>query len=476
MATPEIQFELHSMQAEKRQVALNSVYVAVIITVLKLVVGYRTDSLGILSEAAHSGLDFIAALITLLSVRVSDKPADADHQYGHGKVENFSAFIETGLLLVTCVWIVWEAVRRLLFHEVHIQPTVAAFAVMFLSMVLDMWRSGKLKKIASKYDSQALEADALHFSTDVWSSGVVILGLALVMIGERFGVPWLTKADPVAALVVAMIVVYVSWRLARQTIDALLDAAPTGIRSDIIDRVSKVEGVLEVDRVRIRRAGNRYFVEVSIGLARRVTFQRSEQVVDAVTKSIDSILPNADVTVRSIPRASGEENIFDRIRAVASRSNFSVHDVSVQDLSGQLLVEQHLELDEQLTLKQAHDVVTRLEAEIRSEIPEISSILTHIESEPNTIESGDAVIRDSNLEPKLRRIIREFPEIIDVHEIVVKKVRDLIYLSCHCTMADDLPLSRVHDVSTALEIRFKQEAPELFKVLIHTEPQTDNTR
>jgi cation diffusion facilitator family transporter len=476
MAAPEIQFELQSMQAEKRQVALNSVYVAVVITALKLIVGYRTGSLGILSEAAHSGLDFIAAFITLISVRVSDKPADADHQYGHGKVENFSAFIETGLLLVTCVWIVWEAVRRLLFHEVHIQPTAAAFVVMFLSMVLDIWRSGRLKKIARKYDSQALEADALHFSTDIWSSGVVILGLALVLIGERSGIGWLTKADPVAALFVAMIVVYVSWRLARQTIDALLDAAPAGIRNDIIDRVSQVEGVLEVDRVRIRRAGNRYFVEVSIGLARRATFQRSEQVVGAVTDAIHSILPNADVTVRSIPRASVEENIFDRIRAVASRNNFSVHDVSVQELGGELLVEQHLELDEKLTLKQAHDVVTRLEAEIRDELPEISSILTHIESEPNTIEPGDQVIHDKKLEQKLRRIVSEFPEVIDLHEIVIKKVRDLIYLSCHCTMADDLPLSRVHDTSTALEIRFKQEAPELFKVLIHTEPQTDNTR
>ncbi|MCU1285585.1 MAG: cation diffusion facilitator family transporter [Acidobacteriales bacterium] len=464
------------MQAEKRQVALNSVYVAVVITVLKLLVGYRTGSLGILSEAAHSGLDFIAAFITLLSVRVSDKPADADHQYGHGKVENFSAFIETGLLLVTCVWIVWEAVKRLMFHEVHIDPTISAFLVMFLSMVLDVWRSRKLKKIANKYESQALEADALHFSTDVWSSGVVIIGLALVWAAERFHIAGLTKADPIAALVVAMIVVYVSSRLARQTIDALLDAAPAGIRADIIERVSKVEGVLEVDRVRIRRAGNRYFVEVSIGLARRVTFQRSEQVVGDVTKAIHAILPNADATVRSIPRASGEENIFDRIRAVASRSNYSVHDVSVQDLGGRLLVEQHLELDEQLTLKKAHDVVTRLEAEIRAEVPEISSILTHIESEPNTIETGDAVIQDKVLVQKLRKTVSEFPEIIDVHDVVIKKVRDLIYLSCHCTMADDLPLSRVHDISTALEIRFKQEAPELFKVLIHTEPQTDNTR
>jgi divalent metal cation (Fe/Co/Zn/Cd) transporter len=148
----------------------------------------------------------------------------------------------------------------------------------------------------------------------------------------------------------------------------------------------------------------------------------------------------------------------------------------VQELAGSLHVEQHLELDEQLSLKQAHDIVTTLEAEIRAGVPEISSILTHIESEPNTIESGDEVLKDSKLERKLRKVVSEFPEVFDLHEIRVKKVRDLIYLSCHCTMADELPLSRVHDISTALEIRFKQEAPELFKVLIHTEPKTDNTR
>jgi divalent metal cation (Fe/Co/Zn/Cd) transporter len=150
--------------------------------------------------------------------------------------------------------------------------------------------------------------------------------------------------------------------------------------------------------------------------------------------------------------------------------------VSVQDLHGRLHVEQHLELDEGLTLKAAHDEVTRIEAEMKSEIPEISSILTHIESEPSTIEAGDQMLRDEILERKLRSVVKEFPEIIDMHELVLKKVRDLIYVSCHCTMADDLPLAKVHDVSTALEIRFKQQAPEIFKVLIHTEPESDNRR
>src|SRR4051812_5914269 len=213
------------MRAEKRAVAGNSVLAALAITTLKIVVGATTGSLGILSEAAHSGLDLVAAVITFFSIRVSDKPADADHQYGHGKVENFSAFIETGLLLLTCIWIIYEATKRLFFHHMEIEPSVAAFVVMFISMGVDFWRSRALGRIAVKYDSQALEADALHFSTDIWSSGVVVLGLLLVLLGRRYQVGWLRDADPLAALMVAGLVVSVSWRLARRTIDALLDAA-----------------------------------------------------------------------------------------------------------------------------------------------------------------------------------------------------------------------------------------------------------
>jgi len=465
-----------SMRAEKRAVAGNSVLAAIAITALKIIVGVTTGSLGILSEAAHSGLDLIAAIITFFSVRVSDKPADADHQYGHGKVENFSAFIETGLLLLTCVWIIYEAVKRLFYHHVEIEPGIAAFVVMFLSMIVDYWRSRALGKIAAKYDSQALEADALHFSTDIWSSGVVVLGLLLVLVGRTYQINWLRDADPIAALFVAGVVVYVSSRLARRTMDALLDAAPAGVRKRIIDAVSKVEGVLEIERVRIRRAGNRYFADLSVGLARNVTFQRSEQVADAVTSSVQSILPESDVIVHSVPRAQRTENIFDRIRAVATRNNLNVHDVSVQDLGGHLHVEQHLEMDERLTLKDAHDQVTVLESEMREEVPEISSILTHIESEPATIETGDEIVRDARLERRLKSIAAEFPEIMDMHDVQIKRVRDRLYVSCHCTLSDDLPLSRVHDISTALETRFKHDAPELFRVLIHPEPKTDNRR
>jgi len=464
------------MRAEKRGVALNSVFVAVAITGFKIIVGFSTGSLGILSEAAHSGLDLVAAVITFFSVRVSDKPADADHQYGHGKIENFSAFLETGLLLLTCAWIIWEAVKRLFFREAHIEPTVASFVVMFLSIVLDYWRSRALRRVAIKYNSQALQADALHFSTDIWSSAVVILGLALVAGGRYFGVPALQKADPIAALCVAGVVMSVSWRLARQTIDALLDAGPVGARLEIFEKLRGIPGVLDVDRVRIRRAGNRYFADVGVALLRNITFARSEQMAAEIADAVRRVIPGADVVAHGVPRAALGENIFDRIRAVVLRHNLTVHEVSVQDLGGRLHVEQHLELSEDFTLKQAHDLVTEIETEIRDEVPEISSILTHIEHEPATIEAGAEEERATALEPRLRAIVSAFPEVVDVHDVLLKRVRDRLYLSCHCSMQDDLPLSRVHDVLTEVEIRFKHAAPDLFKVLIHPEPQTDNRR
>ena len=464
------------MRAEKRSAAGYSVLAAVVITGLKIVVGVTTGSLGILSEAAHSGLDLVAALLTFFSVGVSDKPADADHQYGHGKIENFSAFVETGLLLLTCVWIMYEAVVRMFFRRIEIEPSIAAFAVMVFSMGLDWWRSRVLGRIATKYDSQALEADALHFSTDIYSAGVVVVGLILVQAGRAYHIEWLRDSDPIAALFVAGVVVSVSWRLARRTIDALLDAAPRGVRSQIYDAVLRLDGVLEVDRVRIRRAGNRYFADLAVGLARTVTFQRSGQLVAAVTESVRGILPGADVTVQPLPRAQNSENIFDRIRAVATRRNLNVHDISVQDVDGHLHVEQHIELHETMTLKDAHDQVTELEADMREEVPKIEEILTHIESEPATIEKPEPLAGDAELEHRLRVVAAQFPEINDVHDFIFKRVRGRLFLSCHCTLPDDLSLARVHDIQTELEIRFKQDAPELFRVLIHPEPSTDNRR
>jgi divalent metal cation (Fe/Co/Zn/Cd) transporter len=211
-------------------------------------------------------------------------------------------------------------------------------------------------------------------------------------------------------------------------------------------------------------------------MSRTVTFQKSEQVSEQVAQRIRQLLPDADVIVDPVARAPRHESLFDRVRAVATRNNLNVHDISVQDLNGRLHVEQHVELDEKLTLKEAHDCVTQLEAEMKRDLPEISSILTHIESEPARIETSDGSLRVPSFERRLQGVTQSFPEVVDVHDLMFKRVGGRLYLSLHCTMKDDLPLSRVHDIQTAMEGRFRREVPELFRVLIHPEPQTDNRR
>jgi len=260
---------------EKRLAALGSVGSAVLLVFLKVFLAVLTGSLGILSEALHSILDLVAAVITYLSVRVADMPADAEHLYGHGKVESFSAFVETGLLLITAVYIIWEAIQRLVFHSVQMRPSFTAILGLSLGMGIDFVRARALSRVAKKYPSEALEADALHFSTDVWSTFVVILGITGAWLGMRFGVAWLGKLDALAALGVAGVIIWIGSRLGKRTADALLDVAPRGLRERITSAVDATEGVLRTERVRVRRAGQRFFVDVTISVPRTASLEQA---------------------------------------------------------------------------------------------------------------------------------------------------------------------------------------------------------
>jgi len=290
-----------SPEAEKSRVALTSVAAAVLLTGTKVVVGLLTGSLGILSEAAHSGLDLAAALVTVLAVKASARPADADHPYGHGKVENLSALFETLLLLLTCGWIIKEAVARLFLREVRVEVNGWAFGVIVLSILVDLGRSRALMATAKKHRSQALEADALHFSTDVWSSGVVLLGLVLVLLARKLQMPWLARADAVAALGVAGIVVLVSLRLGRKTVADLLDAIPPDLVQAARERVLAVPGVEAVPRIRMRRIGGEWFSDVIIRVDPGLTMEQAHAVADTVEQSLGELMPGGDVVVHSEP-------------------------------------------------------------------------------------------------------------------------------------------------------------------------------
>jgi len=273
-----------------------SVFAAFFLTLFKIIVGLLTGSLGILSEALHSTLDLVAAVITYFSVKVSDKPADKDHHYGHGKVENLSAFLETILLLITCVWIVYEAVGRLVSGNVHIEVNIWSYVVVISSMVIDITRSRALMKVAKKHNSQALEADALHFSTDIWSSGVVLLGLVCANFGFFY-------ADAIAALVVAVIVVFVSVKLGRKAIDVLLDKAPSGTINEVRETLLLMPEVRHFHNLRIRTSGADTFIKVNVHLDPNLTLAEVHEVCDKIEDAIQKRIVRGEVFVHAEPQS-----------------------------------------------------------------------------------------------------------------------------------------------------------------------------
>lgn len=289
---------------EKKRVALTSVLAAVLLTGSKLIVGMLTGSLGILSEAAHSALDLLAAAMTYLSVRVSGKEADKKHTYGHGKIENLSALFETLLLLITCVWIFNEAGQRLWGgKDVEVEVNVWAFLVIILSIVVDLGRSRALMHAAVKHNSQALEADAVHFSTDIWSSSVVLLGLVCVWLSNKTGVLWLREADTIAALGVAVIVVGVCIRLGIKSINSLIDATSPGIQEKIQAATMKIPGIIAVERVRVRSSGPEYFADITVIMEREISIDTGHRAADLVEALIKSEFPNMDIVVHVEPEA-----------------------------------------------------------------------------------------------------------------------------------------------------------------------------
>jgi cation diffusion facilitator family transporter len=457
---------------EKQLVALWSVLAAVFLTAMKLVAGIMTNSLGIIAEAAHSGLDLLAAALTLIAVRLSGRPADLEHPYGHHKLENLSALVETLLLLATCGWIVHEAIQRLFHKDVHLDPSFWAFAVMGISIVVDISRSRSLARTARKHKSQALEADALHFSTDVWSSAVVIVGLILVLLNNQFGPnPILERADTVAALIVAAIVVWVSLRLGKRTVDALLDRAPVGLAQEIAGTAKEVPGVLDCYRLRLREAGEKIFVDLIIAVSRNLSFEQTHEIATLVEERIRGRVPRTDVVVHVEPVEEDTESITESLHAVAKRLGLGIHDVAVYELRSRFYVDLHLEVDENLNLHDAHAVASTLEREFHKEVPAIAAINTHLESFHKVVtHRHDVTTAAAAVVRTVKEVARAVPGLRDCHNVIVREAQGRMVVSFHCTFDGSTPIKRIHEASTLIEDRLKAALPRVERVVVHAEP------
>jgi cation diffusion facilitator family transporter len=455
---------------EKSTVALSSIAGALVITGLKIGVGFWTGSLGILAEAAHSGLDLLAAVITFAAVTFSARPADSDHRYGHGKIENFSALIETLLLLITCFWIINEAIDRLVHPQVHVDVNFWSFFVMIVSIAVDYSRSKALYRVARKHKSQALEADALHFSTDIWSSSVVILGLILTLVK-------LPLADSVAALVVAIIVVFVSISLGKRTIDELLDRTPKGVEEEVTKAARSVRGVEKIESLRIRNSGSKTFLDLIIHLRRTMPFELANELVHSVENAILQVLPGADVVIHPEPVETVEETVADKIKLLMMRHGRIAHDIRAFDVGGMLHIELQVEFQQNQGLADVHSIADEVEQQIKAQFPNVSSVLVHIEdSKEHLVESTDVTKKSRDLIDKVKVLASATRGIEESEVLSVLEVKGRFRLSMRCVVGNQVSLEDAHEISTKLENRIMVRFPSITEVSIHVEPSGANGR
>jgi cation diffusion facilitator family transporter len=417
----------------------------------------------------------VAAAVTLFAVRVSGRPADKEHPYGHGKVENLSALFEVLLLLATCVWIIYEAIQRLFFRSVEVEATFWAFAVMIIAIVVDASRSRMLSRVAKKYNSQALEADALHFSTDIWSSSVVIVGLVLVRLSPVLGVPWLAQADAVAAMGVAGIVMWVSVRLGRRTVTALLDGVPASLRDDVAS-AARVSGVVEVRRVRVRSSGPETFADVRLSVHRDASFERTQDIAAAAEASVREVLPGADVIVEVEPIRADHEDLPTTIRLLAARYELGAHGIRIYDMGmGGHATELHLEVRDGLTLDEAHAQATAFEQALHEAIPGITEVVTHLEPVgEGSVRRAATAADEATVMETLKHLSEELGVNCEPHSVTLRRDAGELQLSLHCTLDGEIPIADAHTVAERAESLLRAQVPDLGRVVIHVEPMRGN--
>ncbi len=450
----------------KEKAALGSIAASAVLTVAKATVGLLTGSLAILSEAGHSLIDLSATVLTYFAVRISGKPADAEHQYGHGKVESVTALAETALLFLLTAVVIWEAVQRLVGAQAHaVEATAAAFVIIAASIVIDFFRARTLKRVARETSSEALEADALHFGSDMWSSIAVLIGLCGVALGYPF-------ADAAAAIVVAIFICIAGWRLGQRTINTLTDTAPAGVSDKVTAIARQVPGIVAVERVRARPAGAVLFVDLGVGVSRTLPLDRVSAIKERLSRDIRAEMPQAELTITTEPRALDNETVRERVMVIARDLGLAIHHVAAQTISGQLSVSTDLEVDGTQSLTAAHEIASRLEDAVRQELGTDVEVETHIEPLPADVLAGrDAPsARIGEVRDALAALAAEIPDLHEVHDVRVRETAAGEIVNFHCGVDPAMSVSAVHDMVDALERRLRRRFPAIRRVIGHAEP------
>jgi cation diffusion facilitator family transporter len=455
---------IHPDHNVKSRVAAISIFASAAMATAKFVVGIAIGSLALISEALHSSVDVVATVITWLVVRVSDRPADDEHHYGHGKIESLSALGVIAMLYVLAGGILVESWSRL--REGAPPPTISAipFIVLLIDIAVNFWRARALHRTARDTKSQALAADALHFASDVLGSIAVMIGLGLSGLGYAWG-------DAAAAIGVAVMIALLGLRLARSTVETLLDRAPEGASEKAIAAISAVPGVVDVERLRVRMVGSTHFIDAIVQVPRTYPIDRVDEIKRKAQQAVAAVLDDADLTFTAVPVARDNESVRERIMVIARNSGLAIHHVTVHDLGGKLTVSIDLEVDGEMALNEAHDIAHELERNIRDEFGEDVEVDTHIEPlEPELPLGTDAAPgRVEIIQTALSRFAAD-GAIHDIHSVRVRNTDAGEIVNFHCRAAPSMSVIKVHENVDEIERALRRAFPTVKRVISHAEP------
>lgn len=470
----------HQAHREKAGAALSSVLWSLFLTGIKVWAGMATNSLGILSEALHSGLDFCAAAMTFYAVKVAAIPPDKDHPYGHEKVENLSALVETALLVVTSVWIIWEAANRIFYTSAEIQLTWWAFAVVAVSLVVDINRSAMLRRVAKKHKSQALEADALHFTTDIWSSAVVLVGLVCVWFAgfSEEGTllnKILHRADAVAALFVAAIILRVSWGLSKRAIHSLMDGSSTEMTETVSKVLAEQLPSYPVLAIRLRDVGAKVFIELTVGMPSHLHVDDAHALTERVEAVIHSVIPEADILTHVEPTDFLDTHSDDELaHHIALRHDMRIHGFNLLQTAKGKLLKIDVELPDDKTLNGISAEMASFEEELKKAL-RLYKLIVRIEPMRRAIiptaTSDGANLTKPLIEEKVSRTIAEYPEILNVVSIDTEDVKETNSISVYCTVPGDMSVLNCHELASRVEHSLHHVLPTFSEIVVVLQPE-----
>jgi cation diffusion facilitator family transporter len=453
---------------KKINVAFTSVIGAIFIVTVKTIATVQSGSLAVLSELFHSSTDFVAALATIIAIKYSSKPPDNVHHYGHEKIESFSALFQVFILVIMCGYIFYEAVDRII-HPHELSLNVFTFGAILICIFIDFSRARALKRVAVETKSQALEADALHFSSDIWSSFVVIIS----MIFSYFNISRLF--DPISAIIVAFIIIYATFNITRKALHSLMDGVPTGLTENIRKAVLTVNEVESLESLRVRTSGSKIFVDMKILVSRLLSFANTHGIINKVESEVKKIVPESDIVIHYEPIETNKETINEKIRLIVNDMGFKCHDIFSHKLDNEIFSEIHIEIDDIDDLNRAHDIVSEIEKSILKNIPLITKIKIHIDEPSEKIfETTDITSKSEDLISKIHRIINNFDSKINCSESKIVETGGRIRILLTCVFENNLKFDDVHDKVTTIESKIYSEVKELYpnlsNVIIHAEP------